>query len=139
MNCIPGRPLASGVALALLLSTPTLSMAADAGVPASGLAGVASGLIAVLVLIVVLAWGVKRLQLGGGNAGAIRVIAATPLGARERILLVEVGDTQLLVGVGSGGMRTLHVLDQPLPTDPASQHQSPFARRMRDMVGGPRR
>lgn len=139
MNCIPGRPPAPGVALALLLSTPTLSMAADAGVPASGLAGVASGLIAVLVLIVVLAWGVKRLQLGGGNAGAIRVIAATPLGARERILLVEVGDTQLLVGVGGGGMRTLHVLDQPLPTGPASQDQSPFARRLRDMVGGPRR
>ncbi len=111
------------------------ALAADAVSPTSGLAGVVSGLFAVLILILLLAWGLKRFQIGA-SAGAIHVVAAASLGARERILLVQVGDTQLLVGVGSGGMRTLHVLDQPLPMAAGAQSDSPFAQRLRDMVGG---
>ena len=36
------------------------------------------------------------------------------LGGKERIVLVQVGEQQLLVGVAPGSLRTLHVLDQPL-------------------------
>ncbi|MGB5623896.1 MAG: flagellar biosynthetic protein FliO [Gammaproteobacteria bacterium] len=121
-------------AVCLALVSP-VARAADAVSPTSGLAGVVSGLFAVLVLILFLAWGLKRFQIGA-STGAIRVIAAASLGARERILLVQVGDTQLLVGVGSGGMRTLHVLDEPLSIAAGPQSDSPFAQRLRDMVGG---
>ncbi|MGD8976406.1 MAG: flagellar biosynthetic protein FliO [Gammaproteobacteria bacterium] len=127
--------IVSRIMVAGLTLTPVAASAAEAVPPTSGIAGVLTSLIAVLVLILLLAWGVKRFQIGG-NAGAIRVIAAASLGARDRILLVQVGDTQLLVGVGSGGMRTLHVLDQPLTVPAGPQSDTPFARRLRDMVGG---
>lgn len=126
-------------ALAACLSLmPVAAGAADVAPPATGVAGVLTSLVAVLVLILLLAWGVKRFQIGG-NAGAIRVIAAASLGARDRILLVQVGDTQLLVGVGSGGMRTLHVLDQPLTVPAGPGSDTPFARRLRDLAGGSQR
>lgn len=118
----------------LTLASPA-ALAAEAVSPTTGLTGVVSGLFAVLILILLLAWGLKRFQIGAGT-GAIRVVAAASLGARERILLVQVGETQLLVGVGSGGMRTLHVLDQPLSVTASAQSDSPFAQRLRDMVGG---
>ena len=40
-------------------------------------------------------------------------------------MVVEVGQTQLLLGVGNGGTRTLHTLEAPLPEAAAST--SPFA------------
>lgn len=123
---------------ACLALVPSAAGAAESAAPASGIAGVLASLVAVVVLILLLAWGLKRFQIGG-SGGAIRVIAAASLGARDRILLVQVGETQLLVGVGSGGMRTLHVLDQPLTVTPGPQGDAPFARRLREMMGsGPR-
>ena len=36
-------------------------------------------------------------------------------------MLVQVGGEQLLLGIGAGGVRTLHVLPQPLPEAPSPQ------------------
>ncbi|MDX2462952.1 MAG: flagellar biosynthetic protein FliO [Porticoccus sp.] len=44
----------------------------------------------------------------------IRVLGAARVGAREKILLVEAGEQQLLVGVAAGSMRTLHTFDKPI-------------------------
>ncbi len=73
----------------------------------------------VLAAIVLLAWVFKRAQ--GFNqpaAGQLRVTATLPLGPKERILLLEVGEQQLVVGASSAGLNTLHVLDTPLPEHP---------------------
>ncbi len=47
---------------------------------------------------------------GFGSHGPLRVVGGLMLGARERIVLVEIGDTWLLVGLVPGQIRTLHVL-----------------------------
>ena len=44
----------------------------------------------------------------------IRVLGTARVGAREKILLVEAGEQQLLVGVAAGSMRTLHTFDKPI-------------------------
>ena len=36
------------------------------------------------------------------------------MGARERIVLVQVGTKQLLLGIAPGQISTLHVLNEPL-------------------------
>lgn len=57
----------------------------------------------------------KKLNgLPAGNRSPIRVIGTVRVGAREKILLVEAGEQQLLVGVATGNIRTLHVFDSPI-------------------------
>lgn len=69
-------------------------------------------LVVVVGLILVLAWLAKR--LGGlqlQNAGAIKVLSMMPVGNKERIALVQVGDKQILLGIAPGRVNTLHVFE----------------------------
>ncbi len=84
---------------------------AAAGVPAGSILQVVAGLAAVLALVGVAAWLLKRFSgIRAGGSGLIRVIGGAALGQRERIVLVEVGGTWLLVGVAPGQVRTLHTM-----------------------------
>lgn len=82
-------------------------------------AQVALSLALVLGALAALTWITNRLR-GASNAGqanVIRVISATSIGPKERLMLVEVADEQLLLGIGAGGIRTLHQLADPVPTE----------------------
>lgn len=82
------------------------------------------GLMLVLSIIGGLAWLIKRTGRFSSSAnGAIKVLAAMPLGPRERAVLLEVGDEQILVGVTSQHIQTLHVLDKTVaPTKSNEKH-----------------
>jgi flagellar protein FliO/FliZ len=81
--------------------------------PAGGLAQVTISLLLVLAVIFAAAWGLKRLK-GVGQRGAktLQVIADLSLGPKERAVLIQVGQQQLLVGVAPGQVTTLHVLTE---------------------------
>lgn len=75
------------------------------------------GMLLVLGLIVAIAWLLKRtgrFQMAAG--GGLRILGGLSMGSRERVVLIQAGDTQLLLGVAPGRVQTLHVLDQPLQT-----------------------
>lgn len=74
-------------------------------------------LVMVVGLILALAWLAKRMPgfRGGSANSALRVVGSLALSPRERLVVVAVGDTQLVLGVGAGGTRTLHTLSEPLP------------------------
>jgi len=124
---VAGTMAAAGVAAAApAASTTTAQVAAPAHVPAEpagagSLGGAVFALVLVVGLILALSWLARRMPGLGGAAGAshpsLRIVGALALGPRDRLVVVEVGGTQLLLGVGAGGTRTLHTLDQPLPTD----------------------
>lgn len=87
-----------------------------------GIGGAVVALLLVLALIVGLAWLLKRMPGSGfRQAEGLRVVASIPLGARERAAVVQVGGEQLLLGIGAGGVRTLHRLAEPLPTADAGR------------------
>lgn len=89
---------------------------------APGLGGAAVALLLVVGLILGLAWVLKRMPGSSfRQAEGLRVVANIPLGARERAAVVQVGGEQLLIGIGAGGVRTLHVLPEPLPTPAPTQ------------------
>jgi flagellar protein FliO/FliZ len=68
-------------------------------------------LLLVLAAIVLVAWLLKRLNLPQqGSRNLIKVISGVAVGQRERIVLVEVDDTWLVVGVAPGSVRTLLTL-----------------------------
>ncbi len=62
---------------------------------------------------VAVAWLARRYLPGMGAQGAVKVVGATAVGARERVVVVEVDNTWLLLGVGGGNVRLLHTLPKP--------------------------
>jgi len=73
------------------------------------------GLIFVLVCIVALAWLAKRInRFQSSTDGSLQILGGISMGARERVVLVQVGPTQLLLGVAPGRINMLHQLEQPL-------------------------
>jgi flagellar protein FliO/FliZ len=101
-----------------------VALAADpAASPALGsgeVLNVLLGLVLVLVAIVALAWAARHvLRLQPSSAGPLRVIAGLSLGARERVVLLQAGGVQLVVGVTPGRIQTLHVLTEPLDLAPS--------------------
>lgn len=110
---------------------------AAAGVDVSSLVRMILGLGVVIAAIIGLAWFLRRLGGVGHNVGGqLRVIGGLAVGQRERVVLIQVGQQQLLVGVAPGRVQTLHVLEEPLegPLEPkGSQHarNGAFADRLR--------
>ena len=75
------------------------------------------GMTLVLGLIVAIAWLLKRTgRFQAAAGGGLRILGGLSMGSRERVILLQVGATQLLVGVAPGRVQTLHVLGQPLDT-----------------------
>ena len=73
------------------------------------------GLITVLVLIFVVAWIVKRYGSFNSTVGGnLRVVGGLSLGQKERVMLVQVGEKQMLLGVSPGKVEMLCQLDEPI-------------------------
>ncbi len=123
----PAATTAPAVARTASIATATTAqVGAPAHVPASpagagSLGGAVFALVLVVGLILALSWLARRMPGLGGAAGishpSLRIVGALALGPRDRLVVVEVGETQLLLGIGAGGTRTLHTLDQPLPAE----------------------
>lgn len=67
---------------------------------------------------VAVAWFARRHLPGLGSQGAVKVVGSTAVGPRERVVLVEVEGTRLVLGVGGGNVRLLHTLPAEQPTEP---------------------
>ncbi len=88
-----------------------LAQQAAAPLPAAGInfLQMLLGLGAVLAVLVGTLWLLKRLTAPKGiAAGALRVIAGVSVGPRERVVLLELEDTWLLVGVAPGQVSAVH-------------------------------
>ena len=95
-----------------------------------GLGGAVVSLLAVLALILGLAWLLKRLPATGLRGSEhLRVVSSLVVGQRERVVVVEVGGQQILLGVTPQGITALHTLPTPLPTaHPATPPLPSFAK-----------
>lgn len=135
-STLASSTLASGT---LALSTLTLAANAAAA-PAQkigyaapstpGIGGALVGLILVLGLILGMAWLLKRMpgtSLGLRQSDRLRVVSMLSVGAKERVMVIEVNGEQLLIGVGAGGISKLHQLSEPLPLPPAAAPLPNFA------------
>ena len=92
-----------------------------------------------LMLVIGAIWGVawlmRRLSLFHAPAGgAMRMLGGLAVGQRERVVLVQVGETQLLLGVAPGRVQTLHVLDKPIEVAAPGEGEG-FAERLAQVMG----
>ncbi|MHB1057556.1 MAG: flagellar biosynthetic protein FliO [Rhodanobacter sp.] len=77
-------------------------------------------LLGIIAMILVAGWFTRRMQARSRPGGRrIRCVEAMAVGARDRVLLLDADGKRLLVGMGPGGMRTLHVYDGT-PDEPAA-------------------
>ena len=103
-----------------VLALPTLARATDGPLETStGVAQMLLGMLMVLAMLAGTLWLLKRLALPRGSAsGMLRVVAGTPVGPRERVVILEVGGTWLVLGVAPGRVSALaEVPRQELPAD----------------------
>lgn len=90
------------------------------------LTSMVGGLIVVLLLIFVLAYIVKRLNLVPSSQGALKTVAMTSLGQKEKLVLIDVDGQQYLLGVTAQQVNLIDKLDTPV--DVAAES---FASRLR--------
>ena len=75
-------------------------------------------LVGIIAIILAAGWLTRRMQRRPGSGGRrIRCVESFAVGARDRLLLLDADGKRLLVGMGPGGMRTLHVYEGPAPAD----------------------
>ncbi|AKA25897.1 flagellar biosynthetic protein FliO [Pseudomonas chlororaphis] len=135
-------------ALALFLAWPLWAVAAEpaaaTAAPTIGSGGVAGqlaqlvlGLLLVVGLIFFLAWLLRRVQQAGpaGKGQVIELLGSRALGPRDRLVLVQVGNEQILLGLTPGTITPLHVLKEPVQV-PSSEPATPeFAQRLMELMG----
>lgn len=103
----------------------------------SSIAQLSLSLVAVVALILGLSWALKRLRVGGAKSrGEIAVIDQLALGPRERIVLVRVGESQVLLGICAGAVVGLTPLTTPIALKAAPDGPA-FAERLREFMKRP--
>ena len=100
------------------------------GISGSSVLQALFGLLVVLGLLVAATFFMRRIYGGRPfGQGPLKLLGGIAVGNRERILLVEVEDTWLVIGMAPGQFRTLHTLPKgQLPQGlPGSPGQPSFA------------
>ena len=127
-------PCACRVLICLaLVGMPAAARAADevgTTVPASpvsvpGLLQVIFALLLVLAAIGLIAWLVRRIVPGQGSAsGLLKVVGGVMIGPRERLVLVEIDQTWLFLGVAANSVTLVHTMPRPAGVSAESAPQA---------------
>jgi len=134
-----GALLSSLTATGLVAQEPTAATrnsvsgeALSTGLPGNPIAEIVLALIGILLLICVIGWLVKRFSgLAPHASQHLKTIAVMPLGSRERIAVIQIGERQIVVGITPSQITTLLELDKPLDI-PASGGE--FARKLQSLM-----
>lgn len=120
-----------------ILSMPVRSQAESGPELGSGtqLLSVLLSLVLILVLIFALGWFLRRFSQGSvfGQKG-MKVVASLPLGTRERLVLVELGGQQILLGVTPQQVRTLHFFETPIIDSSERAEPSDFRQKLQAFI-----
>ncbi|MEQ1668626.1 MAG: flagellar biosynthetic protein FliO [Sulfuriferula sp.] len=96
--------------------------------PTLGLLQVVLSLAVILALIMAAAWFAKRFMLGNmQTASTIKMLGGINLGGRERVILLEVADQWIVVGVAPGQVNTLATMPRQAIADSGAPKQPAFA------------
>ncbi|TPV61918.1 flagellar biosynthetic protein FliO [Aestuariibacter sp. GS-14] len=103
------------VAPLTILLTPTANAAASITNPTSVLS-IFLSLLLIVGIIFSLAYVMRRFNVTPGNSQHLKVVASLSAGARERVMVIQVGDEQHLIGVTAQNINHLSKLATPIVT-----------------------
>jgi len=127
---------------AALPTVPTTVAEPVRSIGMAGLVQAAFGLALVLALIFLCGWVARRLGLrqpGGGRL--LQVVASTMVGQRERVVVVEIGGSWLVLGVAGGQVRALHTMpaqsvpDSPVTAQAGAASGNAFSQKLLESLG----
>lgn len=107
--------------LCAAISTAHAAEAETAMMPLGAILQSFFALLIVLGVIAGAAWLLKRTQrLQGTATNILKNVSAVAVGPKERVVVVEVGDTWLVLGVAPGQVQALHTLPKQALPDTAT-------------------
>ncbi|MEA3093889.1 MAG: flagellar protein FliO/FliZ [Caballeronia sp.] len=122
---------------------------AGTAVPSLGVGAVLQtllGLVIVIAFVFGCAWLARKFGVAGAKrTGLVKVIGGASLGNKERVSVVEIGDTWLVLGAAPGNVRLLHTMPAgsvelngaEAGVTPAGEAlQGSFGQRFRDALAG---
>jgi flagellar protein FliO/FliZ len=131
-----------GLVLLLLSMVSSAVLAAGAVPQTSGFAAFFQALLGLLIVLGLLYgffWLLRRFAPGQvGAQGVVKVVGGVMLGPRERLVVVEVQDTWLLVGVAAGYVSTLHSLPRPEGAEATVPQSVAFPDKLADLIRRPK-
>lgn len=71
-------------------------------------------LLMVLALIILSAWVLKKFNIANKSVSGMQVISTLPLGHKEKLVVVQVAEEQLLLGVSGQQINLIKALEKPL-------------------------
>lgn len=115
-RCLPKAAAAllacmSFAASAVLPTVPATASEPVRSFGAAGLLQAGFGLAMVLALIFLCGWAARRFGLQQPGSGRLlKVVSSAMVGQRERVVVVEIGGSWLVLGVAAGQVRALHTM-----------------------------
>lgn len=135
LSVIFKRLLCAGLYCIALCAQANASSNPEAAVNTIGsgrhLLSVTLALLGIIALIFTISWFAKRFGQGGFSQNQhIKILATLPLGTRERIVLIDAGGQQLLLGITATAINTLHVFNEPIELASTQDKNSDFSRKL---------
>lgn len=117
------------ILVTLMLPAPVMA----AGAPELDLLTTLGSLVFVIVIILGLAWLLKRMQIPAmGAQQGLSVIRQVPVGTKERIAVVKAGEEQFLVGITPHSINLISKLDKQIEDAPDTS--KPFASQLSQIL-----
>ena len=99
---------------ASLFSLPVFAQSSSTTSSASSIVSIFLSLLVVVGIIFALAYVMRRFNVAHTGNGDMKVVASMVAGAKERLMVVEVGDEQYLLGITAHNINHLATLPTPI-------------------------
>jgi flagellar protein FliO/FliZ len=108
---LKGLPLAAAI-LPQIAAAQSATLPETPGVSSGVMLQMLLGLLLIIGVLFLGAWLLRRVGVGRtfGQGGPLRVVGGLMLGPRERVMLLEIGETWVVVGIVPGQIKTLYTL-----------------------------
>jgi len=119
------QKITSTMLIGFFISTPFSALAVEAATTSAtgSLFKMLIGLAVVLLVLALISWLMKKfMPVGANQTSVIRVIGGTSVGSREKVVVLEVANRWLVVGVAAGQVTSLANLEPSFDHIKAAQN-----------------
>lgn len=95
----------------------------------------------IVILIASCAYAIRKISFTQGRSdNAIKIVASLSLGAREKLVLIQIGEQQILLSMTPGEINKIVVFDEPVVSSERDAGLSNFKRTLQEIMtkGAPR-
>ena len=102
----------------------------------TSIASIFLSLLVVIGIIFALAYVMRRFNVTQAGSGQMKIVASMMAGTKERVMVVEVGSEQFLLGITAHNINHLATLSEPLKKPEVSNHSEQFKDKLIQAMAG---